>query len=1606
MKKERKKEGKCRIFRFLSLVLCVSMAASLLVGYGPREVSGEDAGIEELSEFTQVIFEDDFSDPSISNELWTSSPTLDQGVYRLELGLHAGLKDLNLTSALIEADVKVENGGDWIGLLFNKTNMEDIWATSGNMLYIRNTGKADLMCAGAVTDSDVSVPGYSPENYVNVKLLTDQGTVKVYLNNEKVIDTKVSCYTSGLASFFVSGSRGNGCIDNVSVKVRPTEAEEKEAEAEDIAFAQNLEYGIFLHYIWGGKGSATIDENGDQPDNIHDFVNHFDVEQVVEDCKEMGVQYVIFTAWHYRMNPLYYSEVYREWRADAEVNNPSLEDADIIMELADGLAECGIDLLLYTHPNDLHDFSDADKATFDYKYRGDTSFDYEKWNDYLNAQYEEVTTRYKGKIKGFFLDEGLGYPTNASFVDYNRLRRTIKKIDSGMIMIQNWSEVSGSGSYQCDTGMVEDRIQTSWGSGDWGDSLGTSITDGDTWPSFGISFAARVGERPFNWSAQYTKEGLFTGSDTEEFQTKEMVLASAEDIFRYTIYQAASNYGGMGCSWAFGPYSGLNNTDIWEPGIKSLFVKVGDMLGTIKDSVFATKPSASWPAKVDVSTSNPRVKTGCLGEVTYVAMSSADGSREFVHVLNPGVGSAISGQTLTLPKPADERSYNTAQLVADGTKLDLKVNADGSISITLPEGVLWEENDTAIELSFTEEEKEDTTAEDIAHFLDDKYGLFVHYVWAGQRRIGAGGQAEEISARYPDGTKAQTIDEMIENFDAEQFAQDCQDMGMQYVIFTVWHYGMNPLYPSEVYKEWRTHEEGDLPSDDGQHDLIDKVYQELNKKGISLYLYTHPYDIHDLYPEDQAAFDYKYAGDLTFDHEKWNAYLNAQYQELCQRYKGKIKGMFLDEGLANPANNLSVDYPRLRETVKSVDSSLVMIQNEYNGKYSCDTSMWELPTAWHGGSYNNLESWQTNTIPIGTSIGNIYQGYSWWAIKNRGTGADGIETAENAYIYTVLQAASNTEGGGICWAAGPYCGDCETYGGTSATGIWEDGIKETLVKLYDYMKPVEGSIKSSRPSSSYGTPAYATYASIEWGVATESKDGNITYLHVMKPQEGSRSITIDLPQDNKVFSKARLLATGEEVSLEQTASGLTLTLPEGTSWDPLNTVIELSTDAKSHLETMIRYGETTLNNDHPWLYQESAEIALKERLEAAKEVLEAEGASEEELEQAAADVQNAREDYENAWIQDSIAGENYALGKAVTASTSLENGQFSASYVTDGHRLDGANRGWTSDPHATSPWQMEWIQIDLGQVQRVGRVDLTPSNESGYAFPKDFYIEVSEDGNNYTKVYEAVNYGSDGSVYQAHFAATGARYVRITGSKQSPDQANGQSHRMQFGEIEVFPMSVEEAAYKVSKTPDIAADSMKLQFPALAEGFAVQAISYSSDPNVIALDGTIDQSEEAVDVGIRYAIAREADQALCETRTVLVNVPGRIPAEERSEDKEGDDKESTDQKTDDKGSDGREEVDQETGEDSGENQESPDQGTGDRTEGNPGSTDKRSENQESSGIEPREDGSGARKTEGGKKKPSLVPTGDTANWLGYTALLLAGGGLLAGGIIVRRKKLK
>jgi len=48
--------------------------------------------------------------------------------------------------------------------------------------------------------------------------------------------------------------------------------------------------------------------------------------------------------------------------------------------------------------HDLHDFTPADKARFDYKFKGDTTFNFDKWNQYLSEMYLEIAYRFEGKM--------------------------------------------------------------------------------------------------------------------------------------------------------------------------------------------------------------------------------------------------------------------------------------------------------------------------------------------------------------------------------------------------------------------------------------------------------------------------------------------------------------------------------------------------------------------------------------------------------------------------------------------------------------------------------------------------------------------------------------------------------------------------------------------------------------------------------------------------------------------------------------------------------------------------------------------------------------------------------------------------------------------------------------------------------------------------------------------------------------------------------------------------------------------------------------------------------------------------------------------------------
>jgi hypothetical protein len=446
----------------------------------------------------------------------------------------------------------------------------------------------------------------------------------------------------------------------------------------DVAFISDLKYGLFSHYVWAG-GGGTADQNGMPSKSIQEQINTFDVKQYANDCKSFGVQYVIFTAWHVRMNHLYYSPVYRKWRDNAENNNPKKNDRDLIAELADALKAEGIDLFLYTHPNDLHDFTSADKAKFDYRQMGDTTFNYSKWNDYLSEMYSEISKRYKGKIKGFWVDEGLETVSNDHFVDYKRLRETVASVDPSLVLIQNyWHSGPGKGKYLCHTGMKEFQIHSKWMKGFWQYGLAADRNDGSNWPSFGYS------------SLGYVNENIISKENPS-------VLLKARDIFRYTVYQSASNSEGLGACWCTDPKRGLNTGDIWASGIRETLSEAGQLIKPVSRSIFGTKPSTSWPAKVDVNPDKPFEKTGDMGSITFVAMQSNDGKHEFIHLLNPSK-SQITSKTLKLSAPADGKKFKGAKLVKDNASLIFSQNAEGLITITLRKELEWDFNDTAIEL--------------------------------------------------------------------------------------------------------------------------------------------------------------------------------------------------------------------------------------------------------------------------------------------------------------------------------------------------------------------------------------------------------------------------------------------------------------------------------------------------------------------------------------------------------------------------------------------------------------------------------------------------------------------------------------------------------------------------------------------------------------------------------------------------------------------------------------------------------------------------------------------------------------------------------------------
>ena len=429
-----------------------------------------------------------------------------------------------------------------------------------------------------------------------------------------------------------------------------------------------------------------------------------------------------------------------------------------------------------------------------------------------------------------------------------------------------------------------------------------------------------------------------------------------------------------------------------------------------------------------------------------------------------------------------------------------------------------------------------------------KYGLFVHYVW--------GGDAYSATIKK-DGSMPAGLDDLANRFDAEGFARDVQAMGVEYVLFTAWHADMNLLYPSRVMEKWR-------PGHSAKRDLIGDMIKACKARGIAVLLYTHPRDGHDFTDADMAKTGWARGEGSnpdfnTWDKAKWNDFINESYAELVDRYGHDILGLYLDEGSGAADSHRVVDYPRLRKTITGKHPHLLMMQNDYGNLYTADIGNKEI--FYHNGfDTPDGDQWPSYKIPISVVVGSIFwaafpEGKMEPAQKSAKVGFNKWipYTPEAMFRYTALQAGSNTDGGGTLWAAGPYAG-----------GGWESGVLDRMKKTGALIKPVERSLKNTCPSPSWPTVAGTRIADLAWGVATRSADDRIEYLHILKPPaNGSTTLKLPPPADGRKFAKALLLESSKPVSLKQQADGLVLTLPAGTSWNRVNTVIALQAAADS-----------------------------------------------------------------------------------------------------------------------------------------------------------------------------------------------------------------------------------------------------------------------------------------------------------------------------------------------------------------------------------------------------------------------------------------------------------
>lgn len=406
---------------------------------------------------------------------------------------------------------------------------------------------------------------------------------------------------------------------------------------------KRMKYGLFVHYVNDGNGHTTMNIDGSPNAGADYLAENFDVAGFADDVASMGVEYLIFTAWHSNFHPLFNSSAVERVPPNERprIKTPK---SDMLGRIVAAVRAKGVRVLFYSHP-------------------GQQVFWGEDWNHFMEDIYGEIVDRYD--IDGFYVDENDPGGNSDRNLDLHRIERAVRWRKPDAVMIQNFY----GNLYAFDAGIGE--------SGPASPNFSPNVAW--TMPS---AYAQVISK---TWSAQVPKVPMATPA----------VTRSPEGIFRATVLGAGSCVEGGGWAWAAGPFPGdgtwtdpttgqKKSVGRWEEGVLEAMRKAGAYIAPIAQSIKGSYPSTSWQPQ------------GSIDQLPWgVATRSTDDKTEYLHLLKPQ-----PGRELTLPPPGDGKTFTNARLLPAGKPVKLEQSANG-LRLTLPDGENWNPLDTVIAMDAT-----------------------------------------------------------------------------------------------------------------------------------------------------------------------------------------------------------------------------------------------------------------------------------------------------------------------------------------------------------------------------------------------------------------------------------------------------------------------------------------------------------------------------------------------------------------------------------------------------------------------------------------------------------------------------------------------------------------------------------------------------------------------------------------------------------------------------------------------------------------------------------------------------------------------------------------